>query len=115
MIIAASLIISAVAITLTVYSCVVNCKATRTWARAERMWKEAERLWKEAERLWDAASNDPSSLLACPLCGQHFESHEWRDIDGKSSEIRITNDSGRAICPDCTVAGRGERWSLWDS
>ena len=47
--------------------------------------------------------------LPCPLCGQEFGGHEWRDIDGKPSFIPALDPhrSGRAICPDCTRAGKG--------
>ena len=48
--------------------------------------------------------------LPCPLCGQMFGGHEWGDIDGKSSTIPDgTGRPGawRAICPNCTIAGRG--------
>jgi hypothetical protein len=47
--------------------------------------------------------------LPCPLCGQEFGGHEWRDIDGKSSSIPVDGQPGRgrAICPDCTRAGKG--------
>jgi hypothetical protein len=43
--------------------------------------------------------------LPCPLCGQHFGGHEWRDIDGKSSVIGT--NPGKGICPDCTRADKG--------
>jgi hypothetical protein len=46
----------------------------------------------------------------CPLCGQKFGGHEWRDIDGKPSII--PNPASRwwgslGICPACTRAGLG--------
>jgi len=47
--------------------------------------------------------------LPCPLCGQYFGGHEWRDYDGKPSSIPTGPFSGRGICPDCTRAGKG-RW-----
>jgi hypothetical protein len=53
--------------------------------------------------------------LPCPLCGQHFGGHEWRDVDGKVASIP-TGHPGNAlwsesegICPDCTRAGLGYR------
>jgi hypothetical protein len=50
--------------------------------------------------------------LPCPLCGQYFAGHEWRDHDGKSSVIHnpdsIYETSGRGNCPDCTRAGKGD-------
>lgn len=46
--------------------------------------------------------------LPCPFCGKHFGGHEWKDIDGKCSSIPTNGyGSGKGICPDCTVAGRG--------
>lgn len=51
--------------------------------------------------------------LPCPLCGQEFGGHEWRDIAGKSSTIAGDEPGkGIGICPDCTVAGRGT-W-IWE-
>lgn len=49
--------------------------------------------------------------LPCPLCGELFGGHEWRDIDGKPAEIPDPDHAGRGIgiCPACTRAGRG----LW--
>jgi hypothetical protein len=46
----------------------------------------------------------------CPLCGQMFGGHEWRDIDGKISQVPKPGHpvgTGTAICPDCTRAGHG--------
>lgn len=44
----------------------------------------------------------------CPLCGQFFGGHEWRNIDGKSSSIPTSKPGmGQGICPDCTRAGLG--------
>jgi hypothetical protein len=54
--------------------------------------------------------------LPCPLCGQMFGGHEWRDIDGKVASIPTGRPGhtlwyeGEGICPDCTAAGRGS-WS----
>lgn len=46
--------------------------------------------------------------LPCPLCGQEFGGHEWRDIDGKRSSIPTGRRGiSEGICPDCTRAGRG--------
>jgi hypothetical protein len=48
--------------------------------------------------------------LPCPLCGQEFGGHEWRDIDGKRSSIPAPDGPqgmSIGICPDCTEAGRG--------
>lgn len=44
---------------------------------------------------------------ACPLCGEYFGGHEWRDIDGRSSSIKTSESSRKGICPDCTRAGKG--------
>ncbi len=30
--------------------------------------------------------------LPCPLCGEHFGGHEWRDINGLSSSIPDPNE-----------------------
>jgi len=49
--------------------------------------------------------------LPCPICGQHFGGHEWKDRDGNPSSI-LARDGGTnyiGICPDCTRAGRGRR------
>jgi hypothetical protein len=46
--------------------------------------------------------------MPCPLCKQYFGGHEWRDIDGRSSAIRVAGEGcGTGICPDCTRAGKG--------
>lgn len=48
--------------------------------------------------------------LPCPLCGQKFGGHEWKDYDGLSSQIPADDGvpgHGQGICPDCTKAGRG--------
>ena len=48
--------------------------------------------------------------IPCPLCGAEFGGHEWRDIDGKCSSIPAGEpNTGTAICPACTRAGRGHR------
>lgn len=50
--------------------------------------------------------------LPCPLCGNEFGGHQWRDIDGKPSSIPTEpHEPGTAqgICPDCTRAGKGHR------
>jgi len=47
--------------------------------------------------------------MPCPLCGQYFGGHEWRDYDGKPSSISTGCYTGKGICPDCTRAGRGQR------
>lgn len=48
--------------------------------------------------------------LPCPLCGEMFGGHEWRDYDGKSSIIKdpVQRNSGVGICPACTKAGKGD-------
>jgi len=53
----------------------------------------------------------------CPLCGREFGGHEWRDRNDFSSSIRTGTPSssirtgmpvvGQAICPRCTILGRG--------
>ena len=47
--------------------------------------------------------------LPCPLCGEPFGGHEWRDIDGKASSIPDVESPGthHGICPSCTRAGKG--------
>ena len=50
--------------------------------------------------------------LPCPLCGQEFGGHEWKDIDGKCSTIPWPQEGpgmNKGICPDCTKAGKGYR------
>jgi len=56
--------------------------------------------------------------MPCPLCGESFGGHEWRNVrkpDGRywSSSIRVrgrvTYANGQGICPGCTVAGLGGR------
>lgn len=51
--------------------------------------------------------------LPCPLCERPFGGHEWRDIDGKPSQIPSGDEDGlgQGICPRCTRAGRGVRLS----
>lgn len=46
--------------------------------------------------------------IVCPVCGQEFGGHEWRDVNGKPSSIRRPDDTGVAICPECTALGAGE-------
>jgi hypothetical protein len=54
----------------------------------------------------------------CPLCGQPFGGHEWRDVNGKVSTVPnpmkppvkrgpYASTSSIGICPVCTEAGRG--------
>jgi len=46
--------------------------------------------------------------LPCPLCGQYFGGHEWKDIDGKCSSIPSDRPGiSEGVCPDCTKAGCG--------
>lgn len=48
--------------------------------------------------------------LPCPLCGEEFGGHEWRNILGHYSSIPCPDrgaDYGVGICPDCTAAGKG--------
>lgn len=49
--------------------------------------------------------------LPCPLCGDEFGGHEWRDRDGRPSGINVPGEPGsqRGICPRCTRAGLGDR------
>jgi hypothetical protein len=58
----------------------------------------------------------------CPLCGQHFGGHEWKDRVGKPSTIPAPDGTPghfAGICPDCTRAGRGQPepetviWTDW--
>jgi hypothetical protein len=46
--------------------------------------------------------------LPCPLCGDFFGGHEWKDYNGKSSSIKISEGRGKGICPSCTKSGKGE-------
>ena len=49
--------------------------------------------------------------VPCVLCGRKWGGHEWRDIDGKSSEVYRNPEeptTGTGICPKCTRAGKGE-------
>lgn len=48
--------------------------------------------------------------LPCPHCGKKFGGHEWRDIGGHYSSVGNTG-----ICPDCTKAGVGDRWTLFNA
>lgn len=43
----------------------------------------------------------------CPLCGREFGGHQWKDRKGKISRIPVTPGTFRAICPACTIAGKG--------
>lgn len=45
----------------------------------------------------------------CPLCGEPFGGHEWRDIGGMISATPKPGGGHTAICPTCTRAGRGDR------
>jgi hypothetical protein len=47
--------------------------------------------------------------LPCPLCGNCFGGHEWRDLDGNLSSIpdETTPGLSHGICPACTRAGKG--------
>lgn len=48
--------------------------------------------------------------LPCPLCGEEFGGHEWRNILGHHSSIPDPARGpsyGVGICLDCTAAGRG--------
>lgn len=63
--------------------------------------RRLNRAWARAGRYF---------WLPCPLCGQPFGGHEWRDIGGLVS--RVPDPLGgpgmtTAICPPCTRAGRG--------
>jgi hypothetical protein len=55
--------------------------------------------------------------LPCPICGQGFGGHEWKNRDGNRASIPAPDGkSGRVgICPDCTRAGRGgdENVIIW--
>jgi hypothetical protein len=46
----------------------------------------------------------------CPVCGQEFGGHEWRETEGKRGSIPAPDGPqgmGNCICPDCMEAGRG--------
>ena len=61
--------------------------------------------------------------LPCPLCGQEFGGHEWRDqtaADGTRLLSSIPAPDGPmgmfvGICPDCTAAGLGRRDPVFDA
>lgn len=46
--------------------------------------------------------------LPCPLCGEYFGGHEWRNYNGKYSALA----DGKGICPDCTKKGLGKDMRL---
>jgi hypothetical protein len=78
--------------------------------------------WRWAHRLYAWLAG--YFWLPCPLCGAHFGGHEWREIDGKPDAIIVeagTNWAKRtAICPRCTLAGRGQwawapRSTTWET
>lgn len=64
-------------------------------------------LHRVAQRLYARANG--YFWLPCPLCGEPFGGHEWRDIDGKPSVIPVPDSPSlhKGICPDCTRAGLG--------
>lgn len=47
--------------------------------------------------------------LPCPVCGENFGGHEWRDYAGLPSSVPNPDSRGLStgICPDCTAAGYG--------
>lgn len=48
--------------------------------------------------------------LPCPCCGTRFGGHQWRDRNGLPGEISANPDRPwqiTALCPTCTLAGRG--------
>lgn len=49
--------------------------------------------------------------MPCPHCGRHFGGHEWYNRNGHESSIPHNGsmDSGRGICPTCTLDGVGDR------
>jgi hypothetical protein len=53
--------------------------------------------------------------LPCPLCGKEFGGHEWKDYNGLSSSVSVPDMEygGKGICPDCTKAGKGEKWTTF--
>lgn len=65
---------------------------------------DAPRSWHQ----WYAQTNH-YFWIPCPLCGEYFGGHEWRDVDGLSSSVPDPDDPrlGMGICPTCTRAGRG--------
>ena len=59
--------------------------------------------------------------MPCPLCGQPFGGHEWRDIDGQPASVPDPSQpppgpyaafTSKGICPQCTRAGRGVGWGF---
>ena len=63
-------------------------------------------------RLWNKfrAAIGGYFWLPCPLCGQFFGGHEWRDIDDKPSHIPSDRPGiYQGICPDCTLSGYGQQ------
>jgi len=70
--------------------------------------------FRRVHRWW--AHRAPFFWLPCPLCGEEFGGHEWRDIGGLPSRVpdpmnQPASPSGPVmsvgICPACTRAGRG--------
>lgn len=47
--------------------------------------------------------------LPCPVCGEEFGGHEWRDRGGHASAIpdEPYASGGTGICPNCTISGTG--------
>jgi hypothetical protein len=49
----------------------------------------------------------------CPLCGEMFGGHEWKESGGKPASIPFGRPGIRdGICPACTKAGRGVDTSM---
>lgn len=49
-------------------------------------------------------------FLPCQLCGTYYAGFEWAhfpDVCSSVPESRDNPNTGRGICPWCTVAGRG--------
>ncbi len=73
------------------------------------MWKVLK--WRRWNRL--RARIGGYFWLPCPLCGQMFGGHEWKNgLNGESSVIWEIESSGmrrgRGIGPTCTLAGKGD-------
>lgn len=50
--------------------------------------------------------------LPCPICGQYFGGHEWKNVNGHVSDIphremELSKGLGWGICPECTAKGIG--------
>jgi hypothetical protein len=80
---------------------------------AEELARQGRMITEDDRRAHERFAVDGGFFWApCVLCGRMWGGHEWRDIDGKPSEVFLDPDepaTGTGICPQCTRAGKGER------